>query len=199
MDFWKTCRVLNNRTRLALLRDIVLSPCHAMNVMQSADRARQKKSVTSQYLKQLSVAGFLSVERTGRYAICGSNRISRSPLARLQMAIAELFAADPEGRRDDEVLSKINALSHHGRIEIARRVAEREGGIRFEELAESTGFHPATLYRQLGVLISAGIIASGVNAGGMRTYSMAPQSDAFFAVLVSLALDYRLGDNSQSL
>ena len=56
MEFWKICRVLDNPLRFALLRDIAVSPQHALNVMQVADRARQKKSVTSQYLKQLADA-----------------------------------------------------------------------------------------------------------------------------------------------
>ena len=91
MKLWKICRVLENPMRFALLRTISLSPQHALNVMQVAERAGQKKSVTSQYLKQLADAGLLSVERRGSYAICASNRLRRSPLARLQQALADIF------------------------------------------------------------------------------------------------------------
>ena len=199
MEFWKICRVLDNPLRFALLRDIAASPQHALNVMQSADRARQKKSVTSQYLKQLADAGLLSVERRGSYAICASNRLSRSPLARLQQALADFFAADPDGKHDAASLVKIRALSHHGRIKIVRKIAACEDGIRFDKLAKSTGLPPATLFRQLRALIAAEIVMPGEDSDGLRTYSIAPQPDGLFSVLASLALDPRLDQNSQSL
>ena len=199
MEFWKICRVLDNPLRFALMRDIAASPLHALNVMQAADRMKLKKSVTSQYLKQLADAGLLSVERRGSYAICASNRLRRSPLARLQLALADFFAADPDGRRDAEAFAKIRALSHHGRIKIVRRVADCEGGMRSCELVKSTGFPPTTLYRQLGTLIDAGIVTSGDGQDGLRAHAIAPQPEGLFAVLVSLALDRRLDRNSQSL
>ena len=199
MEFWKICRVLDNPLRFALLRDIAVSPQHALNVMQVADRARQKKSVTSQYLKQLADAGLLSVERKGCYAVCASNRLRRSPLARLQQALADFFATDPDGKHDAAALAKIRALSHHGRIKIVRKIAACEDGIRFDKLAKSTGLPPATLYRQIGALIAAEIVMPGEDSVGLRTYSLAPQPDGLFSVLVSLSLDPRIGQNSQSL
>lgn len=200
MDLWKICRVLDNPLRFALLRDIAASPQHALNVMQAADRARQKKSVTSQYLKQLADAGLLSVERRGCFAICASNRLHRSPLARLQQALADYFAADPDGKHDAESFEKIRALSHHGRIRIVRKIAERaDRGMRASELLKATGLPSATLFRQLRALIAVEIVMTGEDPDGTRTYSIAPQPDGLFSVLVSLALDPRLDQNSQSL
>ena len=192
MRLWKICRALWNPVRFALLRDISTSPRHALNVVQAADRSGRKKSVTSQYLKQLADAGLLSVERKGCYAVCASNRLRRSPLARLQLALADFFAADPGGSHDAETLAKIRALSHHGRIKIVRKIAACEDGIRFDKLAKSTGLPPATLYRQIGALIAAEIVMPGEDSVGLRTYSLAPQPDGLFSVLVSLALDRRL-------
>lgn len=199
MKLWKICRVLENPMRFALLRTVSLSPQHALTVMQVAERAGQKKSVTSQYLKQLADAGLLSVERKGCYAVCASNRLRRSPLARLQLALADFFAADPGGSHDAAALAKIRALSHHGRIKIVRKIAACEDGIRFDKLAKSTGLPPATLYRQIGALIAAEIVMPGEDSVGLRTYSLAPQPDGLFSVLVSLSLDPRIGQNSQSL
>ena len=199
MRLWKICRALWNPVRFALLRDISTSPRHALNVVQAADRSDRKKSVTSQYLKQLADAGLLSVERKGCYAVCASNRLRRSPLARLQLALADFFAADPGGSHDAETLAKIRALSHHGRIKIVRKIAACEDGIRFDKLAKSTGLPPATLYRQIGALIAAEIVMPGEDSVGLRTYSLAPQPDGLFSVLVSLSLDPRIGQNSQSL
>ena len=198
MELWKICRVLDNPLRFALLRDIAASPQHALNVMHSADRMRLKKSVTSQYLKQLADAGLLSVERRGSYAVCSSGRRRRSPLARLQQALADFFAADPDGRHDAEALAKLRALSHHGRIRILRKIADCEGGIRFDKLAKSTGLPPATLYRQLGTLIEAEIVTEGSEE--TRTlYRIAPQPDGLLSVLVSLALDHRLDQRAHLL
>ena len=144
-------------------------------------------------------AGLLSVERRGSYAICASNRLRRSPLARLQQALADFFATDPDGKHDAAALAKIRALSHHGRIKIVRKIAACEDGIRFDKLAKSTGLPPATLYRQIGALIAAEIVMPGEDSVGLRTYSLAPQPDGLFSVLVSLSLDPRIGQNSQSL
>ena len=199
MEFWKICRVLDNPLRFALLRDIAASPQHALNVMQAADCARQKKSVTSQYLKKLADAGLLFVERKGSYAMCASNHLQRSPVARLQRALADFFDADPDGKLDETAFAKIRALAHHGRIAIVRKVANCEGGVSFDKLADSTGFPPATLYRQVGALVAAGIVMPGKDADGLRTYSIAPQPDGLFSVLVSLAVDPRLDQNSQCL
>ena len=195
MELWRICRVLDNPIRFALLRDIALSPQHALNVLQVADRARQKKSVTSLYLKQLADAGLLSVERKGCYTVCSSNHLQRSPLARLQLALADFFAADPEGGRDGETLAKIRALSHHGRVAAVREISKHEGGIRFDDLSEIMGVPHSTLYRQLGTLIEAEIVTEGSEE--TRTlYRIAQQPDGLLSVLVSLALDCRLDQSA---
>jgi DNA-binding IscR family transcriptional regulator len=198
MKLWKICRVLENPMRFALLRTVSLSPQHALNVMQVAERAGQKKSVTSQYLKQLAEAGLLAVERKGSFAICASDHPCRFPLAQLQKALADFFAADPDGAKDDKALEKIHALSHHGRVTIVSKVADYAGGdMPLNELAKSTGFPPATLFRQLGILADAGIIAERKGADGRRAYSLAAQSGDLCIALVSLACDDRLDLNAQ--
>ena len=78
-----------------------------------------------------------------------------------------------------------------GRIAILRIVAD-QAGLSFSELEKATGFPAATLRRQLGVLIEAGVIATSENAAGSRTYLVGLQSVNLSFVLVSLALDGRL-------
>ena len=191
MEFWKICRALNNPIRFALLREIMTSPNHAQNVVQVGDRIGCKKSLSSQYLKKLAEAGLLSVKRSGRYAVCSSDGLRRSPVARLQLALSEFFAERRSDAEADAILATLNALAHHGRIRILRIVSEHSG-ISFSDLAKSTGFPFATLRRQLGVLIGADIIAPGEDSDGMRTYSLAQQRMKLPFVLVSLALDRRL-------
>ena len=191
MEFWKICRAINNPIRFALLREIMTSPCHGQNIVQAGEHVGCKKSLASQYLKKLTEAGLLSVRRSGRYAICSSVNVRRSPVSRLQIALSEFFAEAHSDVETDAVLATVNALAHHGRIKILRTVARREG-ISFADLAKHTGFPLATLRRQLGALIGAGIIAPGEDAYGFRTYSLAQQGMKISFALVSLALDQRL-------
>ena len=117
--------------------------------------------------------------------------LRRSSVSRLQIALAEFFAKKSSDAETDAVLATVNALAHHGRIKIVRKVAERRG-INFADLAKQTGFPFATLRRQLGVLIEADVIAPGEDADGFRTYALSKQRRKLPFVLVSLALDLRL-------
>ena len=191
MEMWKICRVLNNPIRFALLREIMVSPGRVQNVVQAGERLGIKKSLASQYLKKLSEAGLLMVKRSGRYAMCSSVNLQRSSVARLQIALDEFFRGKHSASDDETVLKTLNALSHHGRIAILRIVAD-QAGLSFSELEKATGFPAATLRRQLGVLIEAGVIATSENAAGSRTYLLGRQSVNLSFVLVSLALDGRL-------
>ena len=191
MEFWKICRTINNPIRFALLREIMNSPRRAENVVQAGEHVGCKKSLSSQYLKKLAEAGLLSVERSGRYAVCSSADLRRSPIARLQLALSGFFSRTHSGTDVDAIRATLNALAHHGRIMILRTVSE-QGGISFANLAKSTGLPPTTLRRQLGVLIGAGAIKPGEDSDGVRTYSIARQRTRLSFVLVSLALDRRL-------
>ena len=191
MEMWKICRVLNNPIRFALLREIMVSPGRVQNVVQAGERLGIKKSLASQYLKKLSEAGLLMVKRSGRYAMCSSVNLQRSSVARLQIALDEFFRGKHSALDDETVLKTLNALSHHGRIAILRIVAD-QAGLSFAELEKATGFPAATLRRQLGVLIEAGVIATSENAAGSRTYLLGRQSVNLSFVLVSLAIDGRL-------
>jgi DNA-binding IclR family transcriptional regulator len=191
MEIWKICRVLNNPIRFALLREIMISPNHAQNVVLAGERLGCKKSLTSQYLKKLAEAGLLSVKRTGRYAVCSTSSLRRSPVARLQLALSEFFAETHPTCDDDAVLATINALSHHGRINILHIVSEHDK-INFSSLAKHTAYPFATLRRQLGVLIEGGIVSTAEDAAGVRTYSLSTNLTKLPFVLVSLALDRRL-------
>lgn len=191
MEFWKICRVLNNPIRFALLREIMTSPDNAENVVQAGEHVGCKKSLSSQYLKKLAEVGLLSVKRSGRYAVCSSVGLKRSPVARLQLALSEFFSKRHSDAEVDAILATLNALGHHGRIRILRTVAEQTG-VSFAALAKATGFPFATLRRQLGVLIAVDIIKPGEDGDGVRTYSLAQQRMKLPFVLVSLALDRRL-------
>ena len=127
------------------------------------------------------------MKRTGRYAVCSTSSLRRSPVARLQLALSEFFAETHLACDDDAVLATINALSHHGRINILHIVSEHDK-INFSSLAKHTAYPFATLRRQLGVLIEGGIVSTAEDAAGVRTYSLSTNLTKLPFVLVSLAL-----------
>ena len=160
MELWKTCRAINNEIRLALLREIARSPNCELNVLQAGDFVGLKKAAASQYLKQLADAGFLTVERTGKFVVCSGKPQDGTAASRIAKALEAAFPAKARPDWQASLLTAINAFAHHVRLRIVRAVAAA-GHVGFEDLAKTTGLPPATLRRQLGVLIEAGVVAAG--------------------------------------
>ena len=187
MEFWKICRVLNNEIRLSLLRQIATSPNCELHVVQAGEFVGLKKAAASQYLKQLAEAGFLSVERTGRYVICSGEPEKASPVYRLQMALSRLFADSCELDWQKPLLNTINAFAHHVRIRILQSLsANAQCG--FDELAKATHLPFATLRRQLGLLIAAQIVVPSDTPGGHRIYELRKPTAPLARSLLALAL-----------
>ena len=66
----------------------------------------------------------------------------------------------------------VNGLSHHVRTRIVRRIAGN-GSAGFADLEKSCNLAPATLRRQLGVLINAGLVSPSEDETGNRRYAIA--------------------------
>ena len=186
MEAWKICRALNNKIRLELLWRIANSPESALNVLQAGDFVGLGKAAASQYLKQLSDAGLLMVERSGRFVVCSSILPSDAPTSLVQKALVELFAKGAT----DETLATINAFAHHVRLRIVKAVAKAEP-VGFEDLQKTTGLPPATLRRQIGILAKANVVAAGDGAGGKRAYSLVRDGSALCSALLKLAIGER--------
>ena len=184
MEFWKICRVLNNEIRLSLLREIATSPNRELHVVQAGEFVGLKKAAASQYLKQLAEAGFLSVERTGRYVICSGEPEKASPVYKLQMVLARIFAASCELDWQKPLLTTINAFAHHVRIRILQSLSARPR-FGFEELAKATDLPFATLRRQLGLLIAAQVVAA---CKASDVYELGKPSAPLARTLLALAL-----------
>ena len=187
MEFWKICRVLNNEIRLSLLREIATSPNHELHVVQAGEFVGLKKAAASQYLKQLAEAGFLSVERTGRYVICSGEPEKASPVYRLQLALSSPFADSCELDWQKPLLNTINAFAHHVRIRILQSLSAN-ARCGFEELAKATDLPFATLRRQLGLLIAAQIVVPSDTPGGHRIYELRKPTAPLARSLLALAL-----------
>ena len=185
MQLWKTCRAINNEIRLAMLREIARSPNRELNVLQAGDFVGLKKAAASQYLKQLAEAGFLTVERTGKFVVCSGKPQAASRIAK---ALEAAFPAKARSGWQTALLTAINAFAHHVRLRIVRAVAAA-GHVGFEDLAKATGLPPATLRRQLGVLIEAGVVAAGEDGDGLRDYALDRSDVPLVRVLLDLAQD----------
>ena len=187
MQLWKTCRAINNEIRLAMLREIARSPNRELNVLQAGDFVGLKKAAASQYLKQLAEAGFLSVERTGKFVVCSGKPQDGTAASRIAKALEAAFPGRARPGWQASLLTAINAFAHHVRLRIVRAVAAAAGHVGFEDLAKTTGLPPATLRRQLGVLIEAGVVAAGEDGDGLRDYSLARSDVPLVRVLLDLA------------
>ena len=174
MELWKTCRAINNEIRLAMLREIARSPNRELNVLQAGDFVGLKKAAASQYLKQLAEAGFLTVERTGKFVVCSGKPQDGTAASRIAKALVEAFPAKARPGWQASLLTAINAFAHHVRLRIVRAVA-------------AAGHVGATLRRQLGVLIEAGVVAAGEDGDGLRDYSLARSDVPLVRVLLDLA------------
>ena len=87
MELWKMCRAVNNANRLAMLREIARSPGRGLNVLQAGDFVGLGKAAASQYLRQLSEAGFLMVERSGNLSFVHAVRRRGSRLRGSRMCL----------------------------------------------------------------------------------------------------------------
>ena len=171
MELWKTCRAINNEIRLALLREIARSPNCELNVLQAGDFVGLKKAAASQYLKQLADAGFLTVERTGKFVVCSGKPQDGTAASRIAKALEAAFPAKARPDWQASLLTAINAFAHHVRLRIVRAVAAA-GHVGFEGLA-----------------IEARVVAAGEDGDGLRDYSLDRSDVPLVRVLLDLAQD----------
>lgn len=183
MEFWQVCRVLNNRLRLALVREIAQSPNRALNVVLAGECIGLQKSAASQYLKQLAGAGILEVERSGRFVICSGEPQEGAPCGVLRQELLALFDSPAVEERTELLFLKANALAHHGRQRILRCIAQR-GACTVLEVVREVDMPYATVRRQVEMLAAAEILIAGELTRQGILYSVAPQDDPLAKVLV---------------
>ena len=188
MELWKVCRAINNPIRLEMLRFIAQSPGRALNVVQVGDFVGLQKAAASQYLKLLATAGFVDVERSGKFVVCSCVKSSESSAGIIYEVLKTLFpkhnrvfVMGTKTRWHSELLPKINAFSFHLRISILQELLQH-GRLGFEQLQLNTKLPAKTLKRQLGVLISAGVVDPQESTG--TGYNLSTQKDSLKDILV---------------
>ena len=188
MELWKACRAINNPIRLEMLRFIAQSPGLALNVVQVGDFVGLQKAAASQYLKLLATAGFVDVERSGKFVVCSCSKSSESSAGIIYEVLKTLFpkpnrvfAMASKAGWQDELLPKINAFSFSVRISILQELLQH-GRVGFETLQLNTKLPAKTLKRQLGILISAGVVEPQESTGA--GYCLSARKDRLLEALL---------------
>ncbi len=150
---WRTCRVLANRSRLAILQQ--MAEHGELSVSDAARELGLAIAVASQYMRALNARGLCAVRRSGRfvyYRIEGNRTIPGS---------CELLAAAVDAlrrhRRPARFVRRIaTGFTHPRRIEILRALGHET--LTFRELKTATRISRWALLRHLGKLQARGLV-----------------------------------------
>lgn len=150
---WRTCRVLANRSRLRILRELSVHP--EQRVSDIAQRLGLSLSTTSQSLRLLNARGLLAARRAGRavwYSPCANRSVPES--ARLLRVIMGALAGDKKS--EDNIFRCATAFTHPRRILIMRTLSMLP--LQRKEIAVRTGMSQRALSRHLRKLIARGFV-----------------------------------------
>ncbi len=150
---WRTCRVLANKIRLRVLRELSKRP--EQSVSDVARRLGLSLSLASQSLRALNARGLLVARRSGRsvcYSACADRSIPDS--AGLLDAILQSFVDDK--RAEANIFRYTTAFTHPRRVLVIRSLSEAP--MRLHEIRAKTGISPRALCRHLRKLIARGFV-----------------------------------------
>ena len=172
---WRTCRVLANEKRIALLFEIFARK--ECCVIELANAVHISESHASLHLRALSARGLIYQRRSKMLLLC-------SPRANEGIQAAPiLLKALKESHEVPIAIPKIKwqatAFTHARRIEIVQNIAEN--GSTKDQLYEQTGISFSALTRHLNKLAARGFIIPGRNI-----YRRAIPSDPFSKTLYQL-------------
>ncbi len=176
---WRTCRVLANKKRLAVLQAVLRSP--GLSVTETADRFGMSVSLASRYLRELNARGLLKATRRGRDVRYWPHADPSVPQATVILeALATTFrrAKKPV----EYIFWLVTAFTHPRRIAILRALAH--GPIDFDRLRASTRMSGAALKRHVRKLSRRGLVCRREDTG---FYVAADQESALGKVLVRMA------------
>lgn len=175
---WRTCRVLANRMRLRIFRQMVLAG-HS-SVKQVAERMRLAPSTATAYLRQLNARGFLAVDRVGRFAIYRAKPDPLLPQFRILFQCMR-DAALQKPAEMEKVYRLLTAFTHPRRIRIVECLACEE--MTQPELRKAAQIPTMALERHLRKLINRGYVQKHG-----RHYRLADNLSDFAKGLLATAL-----------
>lgn len=156
---WRTCRMLANQNRLAVLH--LLFEHGEMTVSEMSARTHHSMDVTSTMLRQLQARGLLRTRRTGRWVYY---RPAADPLvahARELLTALRPCISTPSGRR--RAFRDLTAFTHPRRIALVRAMASgiEEAGV----LRRACAISEPAFHRQVGKLMARGVVRKGDRRG----------------------------------
>jgi len=151
---WRTCRVLANKKRLLVLRELGLRP--EQRVSGIAHRLGLSPSLASQALRALNARGLLRARRVGKYVyyIPGANR-SIPNSDRLLQVIQKEFANDK--KPSINIFQYCTAFTHPRRILIIKTLCNDP--MQLKDIAFKTKIPTSALDRHLRKLIDRGFVS----------------------------------------
>lgn len=172
---WRTCRVLANRLRLKMLRELLHHP--DQSVSSVAGRVGVPLTMASQYLRALNARGLLKAKRKGKwvyYRPCGDPCIPGTTI--LLRAIKQTFS---EQKYPVETIFHLaTAFTHPRRLDIFR-VLLVEGPLDASGLRLRIEISRSAMSRHLNKLIRRGFVWFD----GMRYVSICPKGPLSKALL----------------
>ncbi len=152
-SLWRTCRVLANKPRLEMLRQLILSP--NQSVSEVARRLCVTPAAATQYLRALNARGLLAARRQGKcvyYRPSADESVLGAVL--LLQALRETFA----GKKDpvEAIFRQATAFTHPRRIDIIR--ALQNESLDGRHLRAATGMSKSALKRHRRKLVSRGFV-----------------------------------------
>jgi DNA-binding transcriptional ArsR family regulator len=143
---WKTCRVLANPTRLALLTTVVRQP--EICIQELAQKCRIERTVASKHLRALQARGLLRVRRVSRWVFYAPR--ANPSVQHADALLDAVLTALKRGDAFSTVTWAATAFTHERRIVLMRALAETP--IDFQTLVYQCRISPAALHRHLAKL-----------------------------------------------
>ena len=175
---WRTCRALANRSRLAMLRLLLLAP--GQTVTAVARRLHQPLPLVSLNLRALEARGVLAVQRRGRQAAYRPS-LALNPISTAGLAIALRARLRPSSAALNAVYRLMTAFTHPRRVEIYRLLQRGPGTV--AQLRMASHISERALRRHLQKLATRGFVTHH-----HARFAMAPRTDSLRRALARLAL-----------
>ena len=178
---WRTCRVLANRTRLRILREVIRSS--SLSVTDVADKLEMSDSTASEYLRMLNARGLLAAKRKGAW-VYYTAKFDPSVSGAKELLAALKIDLQPSEKSIESVFRLITGFTHPRRIQIVRTLSNE--AMHLYDLQAKTGIYLDSLKRHLFKLEDRGYITSNEK----QVYSLVAgkQSHKTAEVLLAIAL-----------
>ncbi len=151
---WRTCRVLANQRRLALVEALIDQPPQPVAAVAAA--CGQSEAICSHGLRQLQARGLCRATRSGRWV---SYTLAADPCVTHSESLLRALTRALRASRSDfkPLIATLTAYTHPRRIDIVATL-HRAGPCATDDLGRHCGISPAALYRHLKKLERRGVL-----------------------------------------